>query len=215
MAGGPPGDVQPVAGHWGAVRGFAYTGAAHATVITRTRQEDWFAEECFARFIPYGSACSWGTAPTRWTAPERPARAPVTAVPVMTMLVMRALAGGSLPSAGLPGDPGPDQVAGQQAGPGDGPGPGRAVCDDDGATRAEQHRPAVHVRVEPLGQGAQPTPVGELGHRAGRVAASAARVSGNREAQAALDRLQCHGEAVGDHDIHGTRRGRRAPLRCR
>jgi hypothetical protein len=42
-----------------AVRGFAYTGAAHATVITRTRQEDWFTEECFARFTPYGSAGSW------------------------------------------------------------------------------------------------------------------------------------------------------------
>jgi hypothetical protein len=28
-------------------------------VITRTRQEDWFTEECFARFIPYASAGSW------------------------------------------------------------------------------------------------------------------------------------------------------------
>lgn len=42
-----------------AVRGFAYTGAAHAAVITRTRRENWFAEECFARFIPYASAGSW------------------------------------------------------------------------------------------------------------------------------------------------------------
>ncbi len=42
-----------------AVRGFAYAGAAHAAVITRTRQEGWFSEECFARFIPYASAGSW------------------------------------------------------------------------------------------------------------------------------------------------------------
>jgi hypothetical protein len=43
----------------GAVRGFAYTGGTHAAVITRTREEGWFTEECFARFVPYASAGSW------------------------------------------------------------------------------------------------------------------------------------------------------------
>jgi quinol monooxygenase YgiN len=42
-----------------AVRGFAYEGGPHAAVITRTRKEGWFSEECFARFVPYGSAGSW------------------------------------------------------------------------------------------------------------------------------------------------------------
>ncbi len=47
-----------------AVRGFAYAGGPHAAVITRTRQEGWFSEECFARFVPYGSHGSWdGTDP--------------------------------------------------------------------------------------------------------------------------------------------------------
>ena len=39
----------------GAVRDFAYTRGPHAAVITRTRQEGWFGEECFARFVPYAS----------------------------------------------------------------------------------------------------------------------------------------------------------------
>jgi hypothetical protein len=43
----------------GAVRGFAYTGGPHAGVIARTRKEGWFTEECFARFVPFGSAGSW------------------------------------------------------------------------------------------------------------------------------------------------------------
>lgn len=42
-----------------AIGAFAYTAGPHRAVITRTRAEDWFAEECFARFIPYGSAGSW------------------------------------------------------------------------------------------------------------------------------------------------------------
>ena len=43
----------------GAVRGFAYAPGPHAAVIARTRKEGWFGEECFARFVPFGSAGSW------------------------------------------------------------------------------------------------------------------------------------------------------------
>ena len=42
-----------------AVRSFAYEGGTHAAVITRTRKEGWFGEECFARFVPQASAGSW------------------------------------------------------------------------------------------------------------------------------------------------------------
>jgi hypothetical protein len=42
-----------------ALRDFAYQAGPHRTVITRTRDEGWYAEECFARFIPYGSAGAW------------------------------------------------------------------------------------------------------------------------------------------------------------
>jgi len=45
-----------------AIRDFAYTPGAHQAVICRTRAEDWFAEECFARFTPYASAGSWNGA---------------------------------------------------------------------------------------------------------------------------------------------------------
>jgi len=49
-----------------AIRDFAFRTGPHRTVINRTREEDWFAEECFARFVPYASAGTWeGADPLR------------------------------------------------------------------------------------------------------------------------------------------------------
>ncbi|MFC5754199.1 spheroidene monooxygenase [Actinomadura rugatobispora] len=42
-----------------AVARFAYRDGAHRDVIGRVRNEDWYAEELFARFTPYGSEGAW------------------------------------------------------------------------------------------------------------------------------------------------------------
>jgi len=41
------------------VRAFAYSMPRHQQVIDQTRDGDWYAEELFARFEPYGSAGEW------------------------------------------------------------------------------------------------------------------------------------------------------------
>ena len=42
-----------------AVRTYAYAMPRHQQVIEQTRDGDWYAEELFARFEPYGSTGTW------------------------------------------------------------------------------------------------------------------------------------------------------------
>lgn len=42
-----------------AVQSFAYAGREHAEVVERTRSEDWYGEEWFARFRPIATSGTW------------------------------------------------------------------------------------------------------------------------------------------------------------
>ncbi|MFD0903269.1 spheroidene monooxygenase [Actinomadura sediminis] len=54
-----------------AIDRFAYRSDAHRDVIGQVRARDWYSEELFARFVPYGSRGSWdGRDPLRGHARE-------------------------------------------------------------------------------------------------------------------------------------------------